>query len=456
LKNRILALTALSFASLPATAREVYPLPSLLKPVMEGVSGFELDHYEAYFVERNAGGATRGVAPNPRSLKSYKQYADEMANASPEQKRCFWILASGGETCPSESEVAALVSSVDEHTDLLVRSREIAQRHGMRVARDFLAAALLAADETRGGFEARVLETTKDKTKVFDDSILRLSSGKRGRIGIYFVAGYNHNRGVSAAVMDAAAEHLRKLGFQSERLIVGAADSAESNAVRIRKALEVKAKGLDSILLVGLSKGVSDVSRFVVSELPLASENLQSRVKVLVSLSGVARDAFVPSWLSRQKGLTTAAIRAWMKQYLPDDHRNWDGLESMATDYWKGYRYPGKKPPLWISFPMIPESERGMPERKGVLRMVTSFVTKADETYGPHDGLVETGASILPPGTGLRQWIIRAMGDHGLIDGTYVDGSPVSYAFEASQDNIKAGIELIDAFARALPDEVLR
>jgi|GEM_PF-1395777 len=440
----------------PASTQQ-HPIPVLLRDAFKGtgVTHFEVNEYEAFFIRRvmrmsYIGGRNR--MQSKRERLSFKNFAD-LNFLTDEQKRCFAIISSGGPFCPSSEIIDDLVRDVTPQSDLLIISREVAQKYGMRIARDFIEQALLIQDETSGQFEKRILRNTQDPQNIFSDSILNASDSDKAQIGIFFVAGYNHDRGVSADVMDAAAKHLVKQGFVSERLIVKPAGSSEDNAAIILETLEEKQKQLSRIVIVSLSKGSSDVSRFVVHELPKASPELQQKLRILVSLSGVVRDAFVPSWMVNQKGITTALIKTYMKQFLPEDHRDYDGMESMATDYWKQAQQ--KTSLLWISFPMIPESERGMPERKQALRLGTVLVKKANDSFGPHDGLVETGASILPPNSGMRQWIIRARGDHGLIDGSYLNGEPVSYQFVQTQDNIKAGVELIDAFMRALPSQEL-
>lgn len=435
-----------------------HPIPKILRPLFPShIREFQVKGYEAFFLSRRLDVVShrQSAARLHSELISYKKFIPKKF-LSAAQERCFWIVASGGTECFSDSVVRELSSRVDARSDLLLQSREVAEAYGMRMARDFVAQALLKQDEGGGAFEARVLEATRDTHKVFEDSVLNLSATVKARTGIYFIAGFNHDRGVSADVMDAAAAHLRWLGFASERLIVSPAGAAPENARRVRETLESSLSRLDSIILVGLSKGSSDLSYFVTRELPRAKPALRRKLKVMVSLSGVVRDAFVPGWMSREPGPTTALMRTYMSRFLPEDHREWDGLESMADDYWIGYRKPPtQRRLLWINFPMIPESPRGMPEKKQALRLASALVTKANASYGPHDGLVETGASILPPGTGHRQWIIRALGDHGLIDGFYITGEPVSRQFVATADNVKAGVELIDAFVRALPSDVL-
>ena len=439
-------------------SESAHPIPKILRPLFPPhIREFQVKGYEAFFLSRRLDivSSRKGAAQIQAELISYKKFLPKKF-LSAAQERCFWIVASGGTECFSDSIVRELVSRVDAKSDLLTQSRQVAQSYGMRMARDFVAQALLRQDEGGGDFESRVLEATRNTHKVFDDSVLNMPSARKARTGIYFIAGFNHDRGVSADVMDAAAAHLRWLGFASERLIVSPAGAAPENARRVRETLESSLSRLDSIILVGLSKGSSDLSYFVTRELPRARPELKRKLKVMVSLSGVVREAFVPGWMSREPGPTTALMRTYMARFLPEDHKEWDGLESMADDYWVGYKKPStQRQLLWINFPMIPESPRGMPEKKQALRLATALVTKANSSYGPHDGLVETGASILPPGTGHRQWIIRALGDHGLIDGLYISGEPVSRQFVATADNVKAGVELIDAFVRALPSDVL-
>jgi dihydroxyacetone kinase DhaKLM complex PTS-EIIA-like component DhaM len=437
-----------------------HPLPAELKSAFKGtqIDSFRVENYEAFFRGSRLTTATndKWQAPSKQSFtKSYKHF-ENLKFASASQKRCFDILASGGTECLSEQQVQKLAHSMKSDSDLLVETRLVARKYGLRIARDFVSEALGAQDDSLGTFERRVLETTRDRSKTFADSIAKLDASLKERTGIYFIAGYNHDRGVSADVMDAAAKHLRELGFKSERLIVSPAGSSEVNSAMVLETLEKAQASLDSIILVSLSKGSSDLSHFVINRLPKASQGLRDKTKVIVSLSGTLRDAMVPHWMATDRGPTSKIMRAYMKKFLPEDHREWDGLLSMGTDYWLRYQKPANiRSILFVSFPMLPESPRGQPEKKKELRLATRLVTPANSGYGPHDGLVETAASILPPSTGHKQWIIRAFGDHGLIDGVYVSGEPVSVDFVSTKDNVKAGVELIDAFARAFPSDIL-
>jgi hypothetical protein len=341
--------------------------------------------------------------------------------------------------------------------DLLEGARLSADRFGMRLTRDALIEALRARDDSGGRFERRLLRAQARPREIPPDSVLALPRAARARVGVYFVPGYNHNRGLSQEVFRRAAARLNELGFVSDVIQTSPAGDRFGNARQIAAQLTQIEGRVDSILLVTLSKGSSDASTFVVQELPRLPA-LSAKLRVIVTLSGVVRDAFMPRWLAHAPGGTTSLLRWQLRRYLPEDHRLFDGLASMAEDPWSGARpssLPAADHLLWIHFPMIPESPRGLPEKKGILRITNRYALRADDRIGPHDGLVETAASILPPDTPYKQWIVRALGDHGLIDGNYLGGQPVSEAFASGQDNAAAGIEVMGAFLRALPRDIL-
>jgi hypothetical protein len=70
------------------------------------------------------------------------------------------------------------------------------------------------------------------------------------------------------------------------------------------------------------------------------------------------------------------------------------------------------------------------------------------------DGLVESAASILPPGTGIKQGIIPVFGPHAIALGWYNDElrvAPKTMAGVTDRVEPAAGEEMLSAIFRAIP-----
>jgi hypothetical protein len=374
------------------------------------------------------------------------------------QETCWNIVLSGGRDCDPIA-----MPSVDQlrNTDLLYAARSVSHDHGMRASRDWLEKAITAQDDSHGAMESRIIETTKDPQFVFSDSLLALSPDQKARIGIYIIPGFRFVGGLGRPSLDFIAQKAIKLGFQSKVLPVTGGGSAIVNADIIRDQVAELAPKVDHIILVSLSKGTNDVSYFLIHQMHSLPDETQQKINAIVSLSGAVRAIYMAEWVMNTRGATTAYFKKYVLNFMPKGQRTLDGLHSMTQDPWKDADYstlPGKDRITWINFSMFPPSPTGFLSKESFFRLFTFFALAGDHNVGPYDGLIETGASVLPPNTGYKQWIVRACGDHELVDNHFLDGTPVTanYDYKNPENNGKAGGAVLDAVLRAFPVSILQ
>jgi hypothetical protein len=174
------------------------------------------------------------------------------------------------------------------------------------------------------------------------------------------------------------------------------------------------------------------------------------KIKVVVSLAGTIRRCVVAEWMVQPKGLAARAVRSFLRSPL-GKFPHLEGVESLTRDPWERLVANGRSIPgrfTWLSFAVFPDGDKGQPNI-GALRGRLLRLLRGSSPVGPYDGLTESAASLLPPGTGLEQWIVRVRGSHGLVRGTYLDGTPVAH------DRRRAAQQIIDPLLRALPAAVL-
>ncbi len=141
--------------------------------------------------------------------------------------------------------------------------------------------------------------------------------------------------------------------------------------------------------------------------------------------------------------------------------RPMEGIEALARDPWKGVprtqlaqSYSRLK---WISVSMLPEREDGFVPGNGLFLELQEALIRYGETFSPSDGLVESAATVLPPGTQVPQRIVRGLGPHALAKGTFLNGSPLAPRSRDALGNVdpEAGAEILSSFMRALGREIL-
>jgi hypothetical protein len=138
-----------------------------------------------------------------------------------------------------------------------------------------------------------------------------------------------------------------------------------------------------------------------------------------------------------------------------------EGIESLARDPWAGVPraqlgrdFPNLK---WISVSMLPAGNDGLVPGNGVMLELQQALIRHAQVFSPSDGLVESAATILPPGTGIEQRIVRGHGPHALALGHFLNGEALAPEnLSAKGVDPAAGAEILSSFMRSLGADLLQ
>jgi len=375
------------------------------------------------------------------------------SDATPEEIRCWNVFKSGGLDCSSVS-----VKSLDANVDLLSKARQISRENGLLVAREYLEQAMVLQDDSRGEFEESVIYATHEKDWVSDNSVLNMSVEEKSKIGIYVIFGIDlTGDSPNRELIRRANAELLNMGFSSRLVNTEPAVNYEKNAAIIGKEFEDSVDQFDQVIFVAASKGVSDLLTYMLGEGSTFSLEQRQKVRGVVSLSGVVRGSSVAEAISESN---TALLSISRKFIASRSVRPIEGIRALALDPWAGKsprllkaNYPNIR---WISVSMLPaDADAFVPS--GALGMeLQESVFLNGKHFSPSDGLVETAATILPPLTGVKEWIVRGYGPHALALGTFLNGDAIAPK-NRTVDGVdpEAGAEVLSSFMRAMGKEFI-
>jgi hypothetical protein len=345
--------------------------------------------------------------------------------------------------------------------DLVDEGRRIAKERGMAEARESLEALMQLQDSTLGDFERELIRAKNDPSFAVADAVQMLPrTAERGRLArqdflFLFLNGLGQTRDSLATklLVDATA-HLRAEGFPAEILETSPFASTQANARMILPQLGAKlsAPSTKHVVIVAISKGTHDLVEALAmnADKPTLTAAELGKINFVVSISGILRRSAVAGWLVRPKGLLPRLVRAFMQAPLIGKFPNLDGIQSLTMDPWDHLLARGGARGLrctWLNYAVFPDGADGHP-RAGFLRTrLLRGLRGSSKEIGPYDGLTESASSVLPPGTGLEQWIVRIRGAHGVVKGKYLDGTPVV----ALESGVSAAVEIIEPLLRCIP-----
>jgi hypothetical protein len=171
------------------------------------------------------------------------------------------------------------------------------------------------------------------------------------------------------------------------------------------------------------------------------------KIRFVISMSGIVRNSVVAGWLVDSNRLVPRLVRIAMQEPI-GRFPHLDGIKSIRRDPWERFLATGGTRRLdfvWVSFAVFPDGANGR-ARTGFVRSRLLRSLQGSSAVGPNDGLTESASSILPPATGLEQWIVRVRGAHGLVKGRYVDGTPLVTAGRGG-----LAVQIVDPLLRTLP-----
>jgi len=388
--------------------------------------------------------------------------------ASREAKRCWDILLSGGLECVS---TATAVKAFQNERDPLEFARALKERYGMRIARDGLWQRMGEMDANGSQLETRVLQTTKDDNLVFANSLAKLTLRERQRTGVFVIYGLEVTGKTSPnrPLIRNAAEMAKKLGFYTRILDTHPYAPFETNARSIAEQILEHSKKVDRFLIAAASKGVADaLTALVVKQSEFLKDLDRSKFRLMLCLSGVVRESHFARWITQHNQPMALITRTKLKWDAPGII---DGLLDLARGPWGSSElarpkdlarlYPHLK---WISYSMLPGADDGHFRDETIQTRINESVIVTSDRISPHDGLVESAGTILPPDedgksihSSVEQHIIRGFGTHTLALGRLRDGTPLSPKIQKAMPplNPEAGSEILSALFRAIPKSLI-
>ncbi len=388
-----------------------------------------------------------------------------VASLTPTQRECFNALLSGASSCdktlPAPSALARHRGDGPRDLDLLVYGRELAQAQGMARARDALAQLIPAQGDDDGAFESAMASAARDPAFRVPNSVADLPMEKRARIGFFFAYGIGHAKLKAPKLIRSAALRLEAQGFKIHLFDTLSAGSSDENGRMIADQLDEKLDQLDAVVLVTASKGTQDFVYALTKHAHRIRPDRFAKLRVVTSLSGVVRMSQFARWMMGSPERKAKFTRWLAINPVYSVFESLDGVRSLAQDPWDFVTEEQvrslREKLTWINFVMLPDTPEGWPTMTSFMEFMKTSIYKELPATGPYDMLVESAASMLPPGTGIRQWIVRAEGSHGLVNGKFLDGTPASAVFarEGAKANLEAAVEVMETFLRAMPRTIL-
>jgi len=363
--------------------------------------------------------------------------------------------------CTSAPYLAYLAgATTTRQVDLLAVGRVVAKERGLVQARETLETFMTLQDASRGDFERELVRATVDadyRVPGALDTLPRagdLDGVSRRDILFLFINGLGQTtQSVSTKALAEALLYLRSEGFEAQVLGTSPYASTEANAAGLLAQLQetLGASSTRYVVVVAASKGVHDfVEALATSERHdgrgLTAEEV-GKIRFVISMSGIVRNSVVAGWLVDSNRLVPRLVRIAMQEPI-GRFPHLDGIKSIRRDPWQRFVPTGGTRRLdfvWVSFAVFPDGANGR-ARTGFVRSRLLRSLQGSSAVGPNDGLTESASSILPPGTGLEQWIVRVRGAHGLVKGRYVDGTPLVTAGRGG-----LAVQIVDPLLRTLP-----
>lgn len=410
-----------------------------------------------YDQSRNLNGQrhVRSVVVSRTSLKMRSDLTDD-------QKKCFYTFMSGGQ-CGEKNIKASNEDYYNGELDLLSYVRRVSTTNGLYQAKNILIEKL----STMPGqdLKKKLIDTTLNKDKKYPNTFSEIPQEERSRIGVYLILGIGGDDSDNSKLIRNASDEIAQMGFYSEMLEVDPNLGSVHNAKILKDIFEQKIENMDKVIIVAASKGVADFITYFLNYGDSIKKENRDKIRLMVSLSGVVRGSYVAKYMTESKSPMARSVRTLLR--LKGDSAQLKGIASLAVDPWVGHDrtkiislFPNLK---WLSLPSIPEADTALTNLSlwsGFLRKpVHRWMFRTNLAISPGDGLVETAAAILPPGTGIEETVIPVYGPHAIAIGSYEPG--IRIAPETQQQiydevNPAAGPEILDAMFRALPQSLIQ
>lgn len=319
--------------------------------------------------------------------------------------------------------------AVHPHKDLLEQAREWRQRGGMPYAIRRLEQQLGTGDFGNAWLENQLLAARKQPSHSPE---LEIPLSVRARTGIYLTIGGHAEEGIGQTMLAGVAASLRSEGWHAKMLPFHAFARTAELSDAMGEFMESELAEVDQVILIGFSVGAQHLLHWTWDHAVALSESERRKFKLMILAAGVTRGSVAAEWMMRADTFKSAIARSRLLKLNGGEKRVFPMIEDAVDDPW---RRPDATPIhavlphiRVVQYAVIPEHFSSIPQQD---KRASEFATAMEDDWqwqGPHDGMVETAAQILPAFDNTEQYLIRVWGAHSLIAGRYVDGSDVSTA----------------------------
>jgi hypothetical protein len=322
-------------------------------------------------------------------------------------------------------------ATVDTPVDLLWQTREWRQRGGMHYAKLRLEQHLHALQSTHGMLESQMLARRNATGSSQGDALADLPQPLRSRIGIYLtIGGHDRDGGIGQHMLAGVADNLRKEGWRASMLPFQPYAPSRELSDTMHPFLESELEEVDQAILIGFSIGAQHLLHWSWEHAPSLDPAQKGKIKLIILGSGVTRGSIAADWLIRADTYKAAVARSRLLKLNRGDDRVLRLVEDAIEDPWN---HPTAKPLSSIlphiriiQYLTLPEHFSSIPQHD---KQAFEFATAMEDDWqwqGPHDGMVESAAQLLPTNDSSEQHIVRVWGAHSVLAGTYADGSKVT------------------------------
>ena len=340
--------------------------------------------------------------------------------------------------------------------------RDLTLRYGRRLARDGMARFFELLDDSKGQLECHVKTATLNPNFVVPGSIKSIPETEKAKWGFQFILGFRHGTDRDQRLARQLQDYFARGGFSYSEVETHPYESSAFNRQQVRDQIRQNLEGIDHSVIFGFSKGAID---FIHAAIDTEDPNWDGeKIRYVLSVGGTLRPSYMAHWVSEETLPIPSLMREGVRRSMNRRQRTLRGIRKLGSDSaWTQHnrsllseRLPNVR---WISALSLPEGEDGLLHEDKRLSKVQSMYPFWRYLVGPADGVTESGGSVLPPGTGVEQWIIKAYASHLIITGNYPPSIyddrtvPVSSAYCKIGDEYydDAGRDIIDVLLRVLP-----
>jgi len=180
----------------------------------------------------------------------------------------------------------------------------------------------------------------------------------------------------------------------------------------------------------------------------------------MITMSGVLRGSYVARFLKSSHDPMAFLTKSFL--FTTGKKEQLIGIKSLATSPWDNHPrdrvhnfFPNLK---WAGFISIPEQDDAITHLSQTTGFLANTIFTTMDNISPGDSMVESAASMLPPDTKIQEIVVPVFGPHALSVSRFENGERIAPISQENHDHeiiTEAGPEMLDAFFRAIPTDLL-